>query len=116
MILCFEAGGKLYVYSLSSQQQKEVKVTVVTDEAMLKPKIESVEKIIAAYIAKPRWQPCAGRSKRRYFFLACKRRFYKKTLPEQVALQKDTLPIHPMEKLWLTGAILLANMNYGLQM
>ena len=44
--IVFEAGGKLYLYSLSSQQQKEVKVNVVTDEAMLKPKLESVEKLV----------------------------------------------------------------------
>lgn len=44
--IVFEAGGKLYLYSLSSQQQKEVKVNVVTDRTALKPKIESVEKII----------------------------------------------------------------------
>src|SRR6476620_1663966 len=44
--IVFEAGGKLYLYSLASQQQKEVKVNVVTDEAMLKPKLEEVSKLV----------------------------------------------------------------------
>ncbi|MBV9963509.1 MAG: PD40 domain-containing protein, partial [Parafilimonas sp.] len=44
--IVFEAGGKLYLYSLSSQQQKEINVNVITDEALLKPKIESVEKLV----------------------------------------------------------------------
>jgi len=44
--IVFEAGGKLYLLELSSQQLKEVKVNVVTDETALKPKNESVEKYI----------------------------------------------------------------------
>jgi tricorn protease len=44
--IVFEAGGKLYLWSLSSQQQKEVSVNVVTDDAMLKPKLETVEKLV----------------------------------------------------------------------
>lgn len=44
--IVFEAGGKLYLYNYSSQKQKEVKVTVVTDRAMLKPKIENADKLI----------------------------------------------------------------------
>jgi len=44
--IVFEAGGKLYLYQLSSQQLKEVKVNVVTDKTALKPKIESAEKLI----------------------------------------------------------------------
>ncbi len=44
--IVFEAGGKLYLYQLSSQQLKEVKVNVVTDKTALKPKIESAEKYI----------------------------------------------------------------------
>ncbi len=44
--IVYEAGGKLYLYSLSSQQQKEVKVNVVTDDAMLKPKLENVAKLV----------------------------------------------------------------------
>ncbi len=44
--IVFEAGGKLYLYSFSSQQQKEIKVNVVTDDAMLKPKLENVAKMV----------------------------------------------------------------------
>jgi hypothetical protein len=33
---CFEASGKLWLYQLASQQLKEVKVTVITDETALK--------------------------------------------------------------------------------
>jgi tricorn protease len=44
--IVFEAGGKLYLYTFSSQQQKEVKVNVVTDDAMLKPKLENVSKMV----------------------------------------------------------------------
>ncbi len=44
--IVFEAGGKLYLFPFSSQQIKEVKVSLVTDKASLKPKIESVEKYI----------------------------------------------------------------------
>ena len=39
--IVFEAGGKLYLYNLSSKKQKEVKVSLVTDRAMVKPKIET---------------------------------------------------------------------------
>ncbi|HEY2727121.1 MAG TPA: hypothetical protein VGI61_08115, partial [Parafilimonas sp.] len=44
--IVYEAGGKLYLWSLSSQQQKDISVNVVTDDAMLKPKMESVEKMV----------------------------------------------------------------------
>jgi tricorn protease len=44
--IVFEAGGKLYLYSFSSGQQKEVKINLVTDEAMLKPKLQSAEKLV----------------------------------------------------------------------
>ncbi len=40
--IVFEAGGKLYIYPFTTQQPKEVKVTVVTDEALLKPKTIAV--------------------------------------------------------------------------
>ncbi|NNV55155.1 S41 family peptidase [Limnovirga soli] len=40
--IVFEGGGKLYIFSFASQQAKEVKVTVVTDEALLKPKTIAV--------------------------------------------------------------------------
>ncbi len=44
--IVFEAGGKLYLYNLSSQQTKEVKVNLVTDKASLKPVSEPADKYI----------------------------------------------------------------------
>lgn len=44
--IVFEAGGKLYLYSISGGKQKAVNVTIVTDKAMLKPKIETADKQI----------------------------------------------------------------------
>ena len=44
--IVFEAGGKLFLFQLASQQMKEVKVTVVTDETALKPKLVSADKYI----------------------------------------------------------------------
>lgn len=44
--IVFEAGGKLYLYNISSQKQKEIKVNLVSDRAMVKPKIESADNLI----------------------------------------------------------------------
>ncbi len=44
--IVFEAGGKMYLYSISSGKQKTVSINVITDKAMLKPKIEPVDKVI----------------------------------------------------------------------
>jgi len=44
--IVFEAGGKLYLYSISAGKQRVVNVNVITDRAMLKPKIESAEKLV----------------------------------------------------------------------
>lgn len=44
--IVFEAGGKLYVYSISSGKEKAIEVNVVADDAMLKPKLESVGKMV----------------------------------------------------------------------
>ncbi|MFI5133474.1 MAG: PDZ domain-containing protein [Chitinophagales bacterium] len=44
--IVFEAGGKLYMYSISSGKQKSIEVDVVTDKSMLKPKLESVGKLV----------------------------------------------------------------------
>jgi tricorn protease len=44
--IVFEAGGKLYDYNISSQKQKEVKVNLVSDRAMVKPKIETADKLV----------------------------------------------------------------------
>jgi tricorn protease len=44
--IVFEAGGKLCLFNLASGKQKEVRVSLVTDRAMLKPKIESAENLV----------------------------------------------------------------------
>ncbi len=44
--IVFEAGGKLYLYQLANGQSKEVKVSLVSDKASLKPSIESAEKSV----------------------------------------------------------------------
>ena len=44
--IVFEAGGKMYLYSISSGKQKTVSISVITDRAMLKPKIESADKLV----------------------------------------------------------------------
>jgi tricorn protease len=44
--IVFEAGGKLYLFNLSSQQPKEVKVTMVADRASLRPRQENADQYI----------------------------------------------------------------------
>ncbi|HOZ84407.1 MAG TPA: PDZ domain-containing protein [Niabella sp.] len=44
--IVFEAGGKLYLYSFATRQQKEIKVSVVTDFALMKPKTIAVNEYI----------------------------------------------------------------------
>lgn len=44
--IVFQAGGKLYLYNISSGKQKTINVNVVTDKAMLKPKVETAERLI----------------------------------------------------------------------
>jgi len=44
--IVFEAGGKLYLYSLSLQQMKEIKVTLINDHVALKPTMVFTEKYI----------------------------------------------------------------------
>ena len=44
--IVFEAGGNLYLYNFSTKQINEVKISLVSDKAMLKPKIEKAEKYI----------------------------------------------------------------------
>jgi tricorn protease len=44
--IVFEAGGKLFLFQLSEQKIKEVKVNVITDETALKPKLVSADKYI----------------------------------------------------------------------
>ncbi len=51
--IVFEAAGKLWLYQLASQQMKEVKVTVITDETALKPKWVSTDKVIQQSFISP---------------------------------------------------------------
>jgi tricorn protease len=44
--IVFEEGGKLFLFSLSTQQVTEVKLAVVTDRATLKPRMVSAEKYV----------------------------------------------------------------------
>lgn len=44
--IVFEAGGKLYLLNLATEQHKEVKIDVVTDQLLLMPKIVKVEDYI----------------------------------------------------------------------
>lgn len=44
--IVFEAGGLLYLLSLTTEQYKEVKIDVVTDESTLMVRSENVEKLI----------------------------------------------------------------------
>lgn len=44
--IVFEAGGKLYLYNFASAQQKEIKVNVITDRTMVKPKLETAQNLV----------------------------------------------------------------------
>lgn len=44
--IVMEAGGKLYLFQLASQQLKEVKVDLVTDKAMVKPSVQATDRYI----------------------------------------------------------------------
>ena len=44
--IVMEAGGKLYLYQLSTQKLKEVKVNLVTDRTSLKPSVMPAERFI----------------------------------------------------------------------
>ncbi|MBE7171784.1 MAG: PD40 domain-containing protein [Williamsia sp.] len=44
--IVMEAGGKLYLYGLASQQLKEVEITVITDRTALKPSVQQADKFI----------------------------------------------------------------------
>lgn len=43
--LIFECGGRLYVLDLANEKQTEVKITVATDRATLKPRLADVSKM-----------------------------------------------------------------------
>lgn len=51
--IVFENSGKLYLYSISSGKQKTINVEVITDKAMLKPKVESADKLIQSMSISP---------------------------------------------------------------
>ncbi len=51
--IVFEAGGKLYLYSISSGKQKTISVDVVTDKAMLKQKVETAERLVQGLSISP---------------------------------------------------------------
>lgn len=44
--IVLEAGGKLYLFDLAAEKLKEVKVSLVTDRAMVKPSVQAVDKFI----------------------------------------------------------------------
>lgn len=44
--IVLEAGGKLYLYQLSTQKLKEIKISLVSDRALLKPSVITAEKYI----------------------------------------------------------------------
>ncbi|HMU46856.1 MAG TPA: PDZ domain-containing protein [Chitinophagaceae bacterium] len=44
--IVFEAGGKMYLYTIATGKQKSVDINVITDRTMLKPKIENVDKLV----------------------------------------------------------------------
>ena len=44
--IVYEAGGRLYLLDLATETQKEVVIDVVTDQATLKPRMESVDDLI----------------------------------------------------------------------
>jgi tricorn protease len=44
--IVYEAGSKLYLYNMTSAKQKEIKVNLITDRALVKPKIESAGDLV----------------------------------------------------------------------
>lgn len=44
--IVFQAGGKMYLYNLATGKQNTVDINVITDRTMLKPKIETVDKLV----------------------------------------------------------------------
>ena len=51
--LVFEAGGRLYLMDLDSEEHREVQVDVVTDRSTLKPRTEDVSRNIASASISP---------------------------------------------------------------
>ncbi len=44
--IVFEAGGKLYLYPFATHQPKEIKISLITDKALLKPKTIAVNSYV----------------------------------------------------------------------
>ncbi len=44
--IVFQAGGKMYLFGFATQQAKEVKVSVVTDDILLKPRLIAVNNYV----------------------------------------------------------------------
>ena len=57
--IVFQAGGKLYLLDLGSEQTHEVNVTVVTDLATLKPRVARVDSLIQSASISPTGQRAA---------------------------------------------------------
>lgn len=51
--IIFEKGGRLYLLDLESEKTREVKITLVTDRASLKPRVEKVSGMIRSYGISP---------------------------------------------------------------
>ena len=51
--IVFEAGGKLYLLNLSTEEYKEVKVQIVSDQMAIRPHNESVEKYLQSASISP---------------------------------------------------------------
>jgi tricorn protease len=51
--IVYEAGGRLYLFNLTTEKQTEVSVNVVTDEATLLPRQEKVESYLQSYTVSP---------------------------------------------------------------
>ncbi|HSU27854.1 MAG TPA: PDZ domain-containing protein [Chitinophagaceae bacterium] len=51
--IVYEAGGKLYLYNIASKKEKVINVEVITDRAMLKPKVETVDRVIQSISVAP---------------------------------------------------------------
>ena len=51
--IVYEAGGKLYILPFATSQPKGVEVSLVTDKALLKPRLESTERDIQSLALSP---------------------------------------------------------------
>ncbi|MBC7885185.1 MAG: PD40 domain-containing protein, partial [Saprospiraceae bacterium] len=51
--IVYEAGGKLYILPYATSQPKAVQVSLVTDKALLKPRLESAERNIQSLALSP---------------------------------------------------------------